>query len=132
MQPDEITLSVDLLNTGILTDIDYRRVEEYLNRSSYISEEHEPGKRDTLAFYRTPYKSTSTFKGTRKTSVKFTVDEDVLAPDGTTTSAPAIIEVNFSIPVGVTAAQILVYRQRLIALLDSDTIMDDLNVLQLI
>lgn len=132
MLDNSITLSVDTANTGSTTDLTYSRFEELTNRSSYISENHEPGARDTLAFYRTLPKPAGTFKGVRKTSVKFTRDFTVADSAGGTVDSPAIVEVNFSLPIGLTSAQIVEVRQRVLALLDTDTVMDKLNVLQMV
>jgi len=52
----------------------------------------------------------------------------VTGVDGTTTvTAPIIVEVSFSVPVGATAAQTMLHRQRALALLDLDSVMAPLN-----
>lgn len=133
MQPNDFTLAVDLANTGVTTDVTFTRVEEHLNRSGYIVQaSHEPGMRDVLGFYRAPAKPTSTFKGVQKCAFKFTIDQTVDAPDGTTVDAPLIGEVSFSVPVGVTTAEQMILRQRILALLDQDSIMDSLMNLNII
>jgi hypothetical protein len=133
MLANDITLAVDLLNTGVTTDEVFSCHERHLNRSVYIGEEHSPASRDNLGFYRTFPKTSGNFKGTCKSALKFTKDFEVEGVDSTTTvTAPAIMEVSFSLPVGLTEAQMLVIRQRAIALLDDDTVMDDLNRLQMV
>lgn len=132
MQSNSIVLPVDLLNTGTTTDYTFTRYEEHLNRSLYIGSAHEPGMRDTLALYRTPPKPTSTFKGVLKSSVKLTTDKTVADPIGGTVDAAFIAEISFSTPIGVSAADQMIMRQRLIALLDDDTIMDNLMRLQMV
>lgn len=132
MLDNVITLAVDTLNTGSTTDIDYSRFEEYLNRSVYISDDHEPGMRDTLAFYRTLPKPVPNFKGVRKSTAKFTLDQTVDDGAGGTVDVPAIVEVNFSLPIGVTEAVMVILRQRVIALLDNDTFMNKLNSIQMV
>lgn len=129
MQPDIITLAVDTLNSGSTTNYDFTRFEETLNRTIYAGEDHTIDSRDQLAIYRTAPKRTGNFKGVAKTSTKFTRDITILGVDGLANlTAPIIIEVSFSIPVGCTTAQMVGMRQRAIALLDSDTIMNDLNL----
>lgn len=129
MQPDTITLAVDTLNSGSTTNYDFTRFEETLNRTIYAGEDHKIDSRDQLAIYRTAPKRTGNFKGVAKTSTKFTKDITVLGVDGLANlTAPIIIEASFSIPVGCTTAQLVEMRQRVIALLDSDTIMNDLSL----
>lgn len=132
MLADNITLPIDVLNNGTTVDLTFDRYEELLNRSTYISSVHEPGKRDIVAFYRTLPKTAGTFKGVRKSTVKFTSDLTVADNAGGTIDCPFILELNFSIPIGVSNATIVAMRQRAIALLDQDTIMDKLNDLQMV
>lgn len=128
MQPDEITLSVDELNNATLVDETLSRFEENLNRSVYVGENHTVVTKDTLTFYRTFPKQNGNFRGVAKTSCKFSRDMAVAGVDSLTTiSAPIIIEISFSIPVGVSAADVLLHRQRAIALLDQDAVMTPLN-----
>lgn len=134
MQPNEMTITVDESNDGATTaDVGhtFRRLEEYQNRSLYInSAEHAVDARSTLNLYRTAAKSNANFKGVQKSSVKFTKDITVLGVDGISNiTAPIIVEVKFSVPVGATQAEILLERQKTVALLDSDAIMGPLNYL---
>lgn len=132
MLSNTITLSVDEQNNSSLVDVDFQRFDAFQNRSLYISEDHEPGMRDTLTFYRTLPKQSGNFKGVRKTSFKFSEDVVVATTDMTDTISSHICEVSFSIPIGVTPAQQMKIRQRAIALLDSDSIMTQLNDLQVV
>lgn len=133
MQPNTLTLSVDATNVGTPADEVYTRYEEYQNRSTYIGEDHLPAERNMLAIYRTFPTRSGNFKGTAKTSLKLTQDYEVPGVDSSTTlTSPAIAEVSFSLPVGITAAQAKHIRQRLIAALDDDTFMDSLNIQQMV
>lgn len=123
MLPNEITLAVDELNNGTSVDEGLTRFEENLNRSIYISATHSVESKDTLTFYRTPPKPNGNFKGVAKTAFKFSRDTVVTGVDSTSVTAPIIVEVSFSIPVGVTDADKLICRQRALALLDLDTVM---------
>lgn len=129
MQPNQLVLPVDALNNGTPANETYDRYEEYQNRAAYIGAGHVPDNRDTLAIYRTFPTKTGNFKGTGKSSVKFTKDCEVAGVDSTTTiTAPIILDLSFSVPVGASAAELKHARQRLIALLDDDTFMDSLNI----
>lgn len=129
MQPNEITLSVDEQNDGVdPVNHVFSRFEQYQNRSTYVGPAHALTSRNTLGFYRTFPKPSGNFKGVAKTSLKFTKDLAVDGVDGVSTiTSPIITEVSFSIPVGATAAEILIARQKLISLLDSDAVMAPLN-----
>lgn len=129
MQPNTVTLAVDVLNTGVTENQVYTRYEEYQNRASYIGASHTPDARDTLAIYRTFPTKTGNFKGVAKSAVKLTNDVVVNGVDSSTTlTAPIILDLGVSVPVGATAADVKELRQRLIALLDDDTFMDSLNI----
>lgn len=134
MQPNEITLAVDEDNSGVgTTNHVYTRFEEFLNRASYISGNHALGAKDTLGFYRTLPKTSGNFRGVAKTAVKFSQDIQVDGVDGTSQiTAPIIIEVSMSLPVGATAAQALIARQRVVTLLDTDSVMVPLMEQQMI
>lgn len=126
MLADVITLAVDEDNSGSGTaNHVYSRFETHLNRSSYISGNHALGARDTLTFYRTLPKSSGNFRGVAKGALKFSQDIVVDGVDGVSQiTAPIIVEVSMSIPVGATPAQTLIARQRAITLLDDDTVME--------
>lgn len=129
MQADQLTLSVDVANNGTPTNEVYTRYEEFQNRSRYIGSEHTPGSRDEIGLYRGFPTKTGNFKGVGKTSVKHTLDLEVPGVDSSTTvSAPLIIEVSFSVPVGAPTSDVVHARQRVVALLDDDAFMDALNI----
>lgn len=129
MQANELTLGVDYLNNGTETNEVFKRYEEYLNRSTYIGENHTPDARNTISLYRTFPTKSGNFKGVQKSSIKLTKDHAVAGVDGVATlTAPSIAEVNFSFPVGVSAADVKKVRQRLIAALDDDILCDGLNI----
>lgn len=124
MQPNTITLAVDVLNNGTPVNESLTRFEEYLNRSVYVTESHNVGSKDTLSLYRTFPKPNGNFKGVSKTSMKFSRDIQVPGVDGISNiTAPVICEVSFSLPVGITDAQNLICRQRAVAALDLDSVM---------
>lgn len=128
MQPNEIILAVDTLNNDTTNNETFTRFEEAQNRSVYVGATHSVGSRDTLTLYRTFPKPNGNFKGVAKTSVKFSQDHQFDGIDGVASiTAPIIVEVSFSIPVGATSAQALEARQKALALLDLDTVMSPLN-----
>lgn len=129
MLDNVLTLPVDVLNNSTPVDVIFNRYEEYQNRSVYITLDHTLSKRDMLGFYRTPPKKSGNFRGSAKTEVKFTLDIDVPGVDSTTTlTSPAILDISFAFPVGITEATALVLRQRAIALLDYTVFMNRINM----
>lgn len=129
MLNDQLNLSVDALNDANPVAELYDRYEEQQNRSKYISGSHTPGSRDEIGFYRSFPTRSGNFKGVGKTSVKLTLDVSIPGVDSSTTMmAPVIVECSFSVPVGVQAEDIVHIRQRLIALLDNDSLMNSLNI----
>lgn len=129
MQANTITLSVDAANTGTPANQVYSRYEEYPNRSSYIGDDHLPEVRNTMGIYRTFPTRTGNFKGASKSAVKFTQDVVVPGVDSTTEiTSPIIVEVSFSVPVGAASADLKELRQRVIAALDQDALMDSLSI----
>jgi len=128
MQPNIITIPVDLLNDGTVVNQDYERFEENLNRSRYITAAHTMASRDELTMYRTFPKKAGNFLGVGKSAVKFSTDISVPGTDSSTSLKSTIIfEVSASVPVGADPADVLIARQRLIGLLDNDAIMSPLN-----
>lgn len=129
MQPNTVTLSVDVLNNGTTEDQVYTRYEELQNRTAYIGASHLPDNRDVLGIYRTFPTKSGNFKGVAKSAVKFTKDVEVAGVDSSTTlTSPIILDFSASVPVGATIADVKEARQRMIALLDSDTFMDALMI----
>lgn len=129
MQPNQLVLPVDHQNDGTTTNEIYSRYEEFQNRSTYIGSIHVPAARDMFQMYRSFATKSGNFNGVSKTSFKFTKDTTVAGVDGVSSlTVPVIIEVNFSLPVGVNAAVVKSARQRVLACLDDDSIMDPLNL----
>lgn len=131
MQPNEITLTVDVANDGDTTADEtqvYTRFDVYQNRSVYVGENHAVASPHTLSLYRTAPKPSGNFPGMAKSAFKISETVGVLANDGISTiKAPNIIEISISAPVGTTTDALKENRQRAIALLDNDEIMDDLS-----
>lgn len=129
MQPNLINISVDTLNDGtVVVPETYERSDEFQNRSVYSGPDHTLLARDTISLYRSYPTKNGNFNGVAKTAVKLSKDHSVPGVDGVSTlTSPVIIEVSFSIPVGVTEADVVEARQRAIALLDLDAVMTPLN-----
>lgn len=127
MQANVLTLAVDELNTGSTANHVFNRFDLFSNRSVYTEENHQLDAKDTLTLYRTFPKVSGNYKGTAKSALKFSKEYAVDGVDGLASlSSPCIVEVSFSVPVGVADADQLIMRQRVIAILDDDTIMDAL------
>lgn len=127
MLSEEIALAVDEANNATLVTHTFTRFDVYNNRSVYISGDHEPSMKDELTFYRTFPKPNGSFLGTRKTAFKFSKETPVLNKEGEVILSPFIFEVSCSIPLGVDVATQILMRQRAIALLDRDILMNALN-----
>lgn len=129
MQPNTVTLAVDVLNNGTTENQVYTRYEELQNRTAYIGASHVPDNRDVLGIYRTFPTKSGNFKGVAKSAAKLTKDIEVAGVDSSTTLTSAIIlDFSASVPVGAAAADVKEARQRMIALLDDDTFMDALMI----
>lgn len=128
IQPDSLSLSVDAANDGNPATETYTRYSENENRSQYIGSAHVSEDRDMISLYRTFPNKSGNFKGVNKSAFKITVDQDVEGVDSSTTiTAPAILEVSFSLPVGITDANAEHLRQKALALLDDSSFSWKLN-----
>lgn len=133
MLNDQITLSVDEENDGVgPVNHVYTRFEETQNRSKYIHTNHTLSAKDTLSFYRTLPKPSGNFLGVAKTAAKFSKDHSVTGADGSTIVAPVIVEVSISMPVGISAANAMIARQKALSLLDLDAVMVPLMEQQMV
>jgi hypothetical protein len=132
MQADVITLNVDELNDGNPTANAYTRYEELQNRTTYVGPDHTPDWRNQIQLYRSFPTKNGKFRGTGKTSVKFTQECMATATDNTAIQSAYILEVSFSVPVGTSAVDVVKMRQRAIALLDDDTVMNNLNIMLMV
>jgi hypothetical protein len=124
MLPNSITLAVDEENNSSPTDHVLTRAEEGANKSVYYDADHTIASRNECAFIRTFPKQNGNFYGTLRTSVKFTEDVEVLGVNGENIKVPLIAEAVFSFPVGTDNATATLARQKLVAMLDYDTVMD--------
>lgn len=128
MQSNVITLNVDELNNDTTVSTPYTRFDEYQNRTVYVGENHTLASRDQLTLYRSFPSPSGNFKGVGKSSFKLSRDFIVDGADGVSQLvSPMIIEVKVSIPIGVSDADVLKMRQTAVAMLDLDTVMDELN-----
>jgi len=128
MQPNTITLAVDEANNSTPVNHVLSRFEESGNRAVYIDADHTVAMKNTCTLYRTFPKASGNFRGVSKSAMKFSTDITVDGVDGeSSVVAPVIVEVSFSLPVGATAAQSKLARQKALALLDRDDVMAPLN-----
>jgi hypothetical protein len=135
MQSNVISLTVDRLNDGVAPVTEtLNRHEETVNRTTYVVDgTHTLTTRDQVQLYRTYPKRSGASRGTARSSIKITNDISVDNADGSGEIVlPLIIECSFSVPVGTLPATTLALRQRLISLLDDDTVaaglIDELNI----
>lgn len=131
MLANTITLSVDEANNnGTPVETTLSRYVEEANRSTYVTATHLPGDRDQVAFARAFPKKSGNFKGVSKSSVKFTRDVIVQDAQGNDILVPMIHEYSCSLPVGVELSAVVRARQRMVSLLDDDTVMNMVQVQQ--
>jgi len=118
MLDNTLTITTDI--GGTPTAEDFNRDEEYLNRSVYTGTAHTLSMRDQLTLYRTKPKANGNFRGMAKSAAKFTKDITVPGVDGADIVAPLLGEVSFSLPVGFTAADSSLVRERIVALINEE------------
>lgn len=120
MLENTITLSVDKANTGSPVSEVISRYEEFQNRSTYIADDHSFAGRHLIQVYRTFPQRSGNFRGQLKTNIKHTKDFTVLGVDGSNLVTPAIVDTNFSFPVGIADADVIEMIQWIISMLDDN------------
>lgn len=127
MLDSTINLNVDTTNDDTPEVIGITRYDEYRDRSVYIFPAHTLEKRDMLGISRILPKKSGNFRGVARAGAKITLDVEVPGVDATTSYVqPLIADVTFAIPVGTDTVTVKEVRQRIIAFLDDDTVMDRL------
>lgn len=122
MQPNTIAYTYDHDNDGgstAVVSVTLTRHAEELNKSTYRTGSHVTETPDTLNFYRTAAKRSGDFLGAQKVSVKRTKTFLVESAAGLEIKAPAVSELSFSLPVGVTNAEKLALLMEWIGYLSS-------------
>lgn len=120
-----ITLSVDTTNDNTPEEQVLTLFDGTTGRKEFHFPGHAFTSREQVVFTRALPKPNGNFAGTRKTSFKITDDEIVDGLDpATDIKAPGIMEVNCSLPVGISSAVAKLMRQRVIAILDNDALME--------
>lgn len=130
---EQLDITVDPANDANPATESYVRYTDSETRAVFIGAAHLPEARDMITLYRTEPTKSGNFKGVKKTACKFTLDQTVDGVDGTSQlTVPAIVDVSFSLPVGMTDAAMEHIRQKVIGLLDDSTTMWKINAQQLI
>jgi len=123
MQPNTIAYTYDHDNDGGSTAavaVTQTRFAEELNKSTYRTAAHNTTvQTDTLNFYRTLAKRSGEYLGSEKTALKRTKTHVVENASGLDIKAPAIADLSFSFPVGVSAADKLAFYMELVGFLAS-------------
>jgi hypothetical protein len=133
MQANTLTLAVDTANNGTTTDQVYTRFREVENKSVYNGPDGSVSNRQELAFLRKDPKRSGNSQGVSSAEVRLTEEVSVAGvEDSSTVSHLLTGSVSFRIPVGVSSADLLEFRQKIIAVLDDDVIagalMDNLEI----
>jgi len=121
-----LTLSVDKANNASPVNEVFTRDGGMVapNKSLYYGDLHTVDAKETLTFARVLPKVNGNFKGTQRSSQKYSRTYSVLGVDGNSIDAIATTECIDSFPVGMTAAQKKEHRQYMVSVRDNDTIMD--------
>jgi len=126
MLSNTLDLNVDINNDGNTEVQQFRRFEEFKDRSVYIGPGHSSRMRNVLAFSRIAEKPSGMSLGVAKRQLKVTQTMVVPTTDGTVTSlADNIATISFNLPVGTDAESKKELRQLLVAALDDDQLMDN-------
>lgn len=127
MQPSPITIATDVLNNGTTENHVFERVREETLKSTYHGPGHSGSLRNTLTFIANDPKPSGNFPGVQKSLVKRTMDVTGPGINGLDVKQPIVVTFEVSKPEIATDAQMLIIRQEMHALIDSDAIMTPLN-----
>lgn len=124
-----ITLSVDAANDGNPVNYVYTSNSGVggTDKTVFIHSAHTLAARRELAFLRRLPTRAGNFKGMAKSTVKFTRAVTVPGVDGVDIDSFAIMEINFTFPVGSSTAFQKEVRQEGVALMDADAIIEPVN-----
>lgn len=134
MQPDQISINVDVANDDNIVQQTYNRVTSPgTSTSLYRMEGSDLVNKDELRFTGSLPKRNGNFQGVIRSGVRLSKDQEVPGVDTTTSiDSLVVMALDCSIPVGTPTATIVELRQRMHALIDSDAIMQPLNELAVI
>lgn len=127
MQGNKIVIATGLSGiTDDCPDMTLTRSEETVNRTTYtLAETHTLASRDIVQLYRTYPKRAGASRGSSKCAIKVTTDISVPNADGSGDIVlPLIGEASFSLPVGVTDAQLVILRAKIAKLLIAPALVD--------
>jgi len=127
MQANTITLATDVLNNGTTENHVFERVREEGLKSTYHGPNHSGNLRNTLVFISNDPKPSGNFPGVQKSVAKRTLDVVGTGINGLSVKQPLVVTFEVSKPEIVSDATMLIVRQELHALIDSDAIMVPLN-----
>lgn len=123
-----IVLSVDKANNASPVSETFTRDGNINpNKSLYYGDLNTVDSKETLVFTRVPAKINGNFKGTQRSSQKYSRKFVVTGVDGANIDVIATTECVDSFPVGLTDAQKLELRQYMVALRDNDTVMNAIH-----
>lgn len=126
-QGETLSLPVDRLNDGNPAAEAWSRYDFGGNSSTYHGPNHTFSEQEALKFTRNSPTPSGTYPGTRRSTMKLTRGLPNTDLEGNSVVHNAIIDITFSFPIGISETEMVKVRQVLVAAMDSDTIMDDLN-----
>lgn len=129
MLANSITLAVDTANNGTTVNETWSRMSYGTNDSLYVGPLNNTGIiRDQLRFTRSYPQKSGNFAGYLVSTAKFVREIEVEGVDVTTLEKrPITVELRIVVPAGATTAEVIEARQRMLALMDNDTIMTAAN-----
>jgi hypothetical protein len=129
-QAEQFTLNVNEDNDdGTTAEVEkiFHRKEVYNGRSLYTTDASSSLARETLGLYASPAKPSGNILGTNKASVKTTCDCSVPGADGVAVyTKPIILKLEASIPAGADTTLVKAELMKLAAVMQDDSIMDQL------
>lgn len=125
---NDIILNVDTANNGTTTEETFSLVRPEEGKATYMLDGSALADKEQLTLFASLPKRSGNFLGVVRSSVKATKAISVPSTvSGEDLTSEIIAQVNFSVPEGTTLADLVHIRQRLVAMLDSDALMLELN-----
>jgi hypothetical protein len=125
---NDIVLSVDAANDSNPANETFSLVSPFSEgKSTWLKDGTMREDHDIVTFYGALPKRSGNFQGVYRSGIKATHGVEVEGVDSTTSlDSDIILNLSVSVPVGTATADLVLVRQRLIAALDDDTLMNDL------
>lgn len=108
------------------TNVTYAIYRKEANRSVYIGANHTDILKDQLVVTSVPPKQSSGSYGNRRSTINYLVSVSTANPDGTTSAKDMKVEIEVSLPAGVTFATLKEALRRVAGTITDDAVATDL------